>query len=241
VDSFTILKLRYEETVTIINAGRIIKINNIISKQITEEEKSIIATLDPNYSAIHINKGNYELTELLQLLAQNVTSFTKPYASVEHPRIGKYLRTRSVKYKHLLEITTLGGKGKGQPKGHPNKKQNFQSTSQRAWAYLEEPTTPHLFTSTPYPKGKGTGKGKSKGGKGKGFGKGLGKGKPLFTPNGKGKGKGKQKGKTKGGKGNEPPKEIRLYEDLHRDFRHLTRKPQVHQWFHPSSAIAVTP
>ena len=71
------------------------------------------------------------------------------------------------------------GKGKGQPKGQPNKKQKFQGTSQRAWAYLEEPTTPHLFTSTPYPKGKGTGKGKSKGGKGKGLGKGLGKGKPL--------------------------------------------------------------
>ena len=204
VDSFTILKLRYEETVTIISAGRIIKINNIISKQITEEEKSIIATLDPNYSAIQINKGNYELTELLQLLAQNVTSFTKPYASAEHPRIGKYLRTRSVKYKHLLEITTLGGKGKGQPKGQPNKKQKFQGTSQRAWAYLEEPTTPQLFTSTPYPKGKGTGKGKLKGGKGKGLGKGLGKGKPLFTP--KGKGKGKQKGKPKGGKGKRTPK-----------------------------------
>jgi hypothetical protein len=97
------------------------------------------------------------------LLAQNVTSFTKHYASAEHPRIGKYLRTRSVKYKHLLEITALGGKGKVQP----IKKQKFQGTSQRAWAYLEEPATPQLFTGTPYPKRKGTGKGKSKGGKGK--------------------------------------------------------------------------
>ncbi len=132
VDSFTILKLRYGETVTTIPSVRIIKINNIISKQITEDEKSIIATLHPNYSAIDINSENYELTDLLQLLAQNATSFTKPYASAEHPRIGKYLRTRSVKYKHLLEITTLGGKGKGQP----IKKQKFQGTSQRAWAYL---------------------------------------------------------------------------------------------------------
>jgi hypothetical protein len=184
VDSFTILKLRYGETVATINAGRIIKINNIISKQITEDEKSIIATLNPNYSAIDINSGNYELTDLLQLLAQNVTSFTKQYASAEHLRIAKYLRTRSVKYKYLLEITTQGGKGKG--KVQPIKKQKFQSTSQRAWAYLEEPTTPHLSTSTSYPKGKSYGKGKPKKGKGKGFGKGLGKGKILFAPKGKG-------------------------------------------------------
>jgi hypothetical protein len=133
VDSFTILKLRYGETVTTIHSTRIIKINNIISKQITEDEKSIIATLNPNYSAIDINSGNYELTDLLQLLAQNVTSFTKHYALAEHPRIGKYLRTRSSKYQHLLEITTQGGKGKGQP----IKKQKFQNTSQRAWAYLQ--------------------------------------------------------------------------------------------------------
>jgi hypothetical protein len=200
VDSFTILKLRYGETVMVISAGRIIKINNSISKQLTDDEKSIIATLDPKYSAIDINSGNYELTNLLQLLAQNVTSFTKHYASAEHPRISKYLRTRSVKYKHLLEITTQGGKGKGQP----TKKQKIQNTSQRAWAYLEEPATPNPSTSTPYPKGKGYGKGKPKGSKGKGFPKGLGKGKPLFTP--KGKSKGKQKGKTKGGKGKRNPK-----------------------------------
>jgi hypothetical protein len=79
------------------------------------------------------------------------------------------LRTRSSKYKHLLEITTQGGKGKVQP----IKKQKFQNTSQRAWAYLEEPTIPHFSTHTPYPKGKSCGKGKPKGIKGKGFGKGL--------------------------------------------------------------------
>jgi hypothetical protein len=68
VDSFTILKLRYGETLTTIHAARIIKINNIVSKQITEEKKSSIATLNPNYSAIDINSGNYELTDLLTRL-----------------------------------------------------------------------------------------------------------------------------------------------------------------------------
>jgi hypothetical protein len=145
------------------------------------------------------------------------------------------LHTRPSKYKHLLEITTQGGKGKVQP----IKKQKFHNTSQQAWAYLEEPTTPHLSTHTPNPKGKSYGKGKSKGGKGKGFGKGLvGKGKPLFVP--KGKGKGKQKGKPKGGKGKRIPKGNPSYEDLHRDSRRSARKPQVHQQSQASRAISVT-
>jgi hypothetical protein len=113
VDSFTILKLRYGETVKIINTLRIVKINKIVSKQITDDEKSTIATLNPTYSALDISRGNYEFTDLLQLLAQNITSFTKQYASAEHPHIAKYLRTRSSKYKHLLlEITTQGGRWK---------------------------------------------------------------------------------------------------------------------------------
>jgi hypothetical protein len=58
-------------------------------------------------------------------LRQNLASFTKQYASAEHPRIAKYLRTRSSKYKHLLDITTQGGKGTVQP----IKKQKFQNTS----------------------------------------------------------------------------------------------------------------
>jgi hypothetical protein len=70
---------------------------------------------------------------------------------------------------------------------------------------LEEPTTPHLSTHTPYPKGKSYANDKSKRGKGKGLvGKGLGKGKPLFVP--KAKGKGKQNGKSKGDKGKRIPK-----------------------------------
>jgi hypothetical protein len=40
-----------------------------------DDEKSTIATLNPLYSALDINSGNYEFTDLLQLLVQNVISY----------------------------------------------------------------------------------------------------------------------------------------------------------------------
>ncbi len=75
VDSFTILTLRYGDTV---------KINKVVSKQITDDEKSIIATLNTLYSALSLNAGQYTFTNLVKLLAQNVTSFTKRYIPSEH-------------------------------------------------------------------------------------------------------------------------------------------------------------
>ena len=46
VDSFTILILRYEDTVKRISPQRGTKVNKVVSKQITDKEKAIIATLD---------------------------------------------------------------------------------------------------------------------------------------------------------------------------------------------------
>ena len=192
VDSFTLLKLRYGDTVKTITKVRATKINKIISKQITDDEKLIIATLNTGYSAVDINEGNYTFTDLVKLLAQNVTSFNKRYAATEHPRISKYLRTRALKYKHVLDLANNVPKGKG----HPAKRQKTQGTSQRAWAYLEEPVTPRLSAPPSYPKGKGFGKGKGKG-KGKSKDKGKGKGKTSPSTYGKGKGKGKSKDKGK--------------------------------------------
>jgi hypothetical protein len=85
VDSFTLLKLRYGDTVKTITKVRAIKVNKIISKQITDDEKLIIATLHTGYSAVDINEGKYTFTDLVKLLAQNVTSFTKRYIAAEHP------------------------------------------------------------------------------------------------------------------------------------------------------------
>ena len=90
VDSFTLLTLRYGETVHEISVQRQSKINRVVAKQITDDEKLIIATLQSAFTAVSIHNGVYPFSELVKLLAQNVTSFTKRYTPHEHPRIMQY-------------------------------------------------------------------------------------------------------------------------------------------------------
>ena len=204
VDSFTLLTLRYGETVKKVTGTRQIKINKVVSRQITDDEKLVISTINPAFSAVVMNTGKYIFAELVKLLAQNATSFTKRYVPTEHPRISKYLHTRSLKYRHVMESITQAPKGKG--KGKPIKKQRIHDG--RAWAYLTEAASPSLVSPSPYLKGKGhrDGKGKDrKGPKGKGN-----KGKFSSIP----KGKGKVKGKTKGIKGKRTPKGKSLTQGL---------------------------
>ncbi len=202
VDSFTLLALRYGETVKKISKTRQTKINRTVCKQITDEEKLTIATLHPPYSSIALSAGGFIFTNLVQLLAQNVASFTKKYNPGDNERIRKYLRIRALKYQQISAIANQGLKSKGPP----NKRQKVYHTSQRAWAYMGETTAPSFASPPPYQGGKTYGKGKSKAkdgyrtkGKGKIKGKGKGKGKSLsFLME---KGKGKAKGKFKGKKG----------------------------------------
>jgi hypothetical protein len=118
VDSFTLLALRYAETVKDkISKGRITKINRVVAKQITEDEKLIIATLNPNFTAVKVHKGEYVFTELVKLLAKNVTSFTKRYTPQEHLRIMQYLKTRAKKQVIITTFASMLPKGKGKGKG----------------------------------------------------------------------------------------------------------------------------
>ena len=197
VDSFTLLALRYSESGSgKISKGRVTKINKVVAKQITDDEKLIIATLDSNFTAVKVHKGEYVYSELVKLLAQNVTSFTKKYAPHEHTRIMQYLKARAKRQVIMPIFSNPIPKGKG--KGR-DKRQKLHDNKPRAWTYLQEPAT-SLISPGPYqsPKGKGKDKGKPKGngkGKGKPKGKGRGqgdKGKGLF----KGKGKSPPKGKT---------------------------------------------
>jgi hypothetical protein len=178
---------------------RLTKINKIIAKQITDNEKLTISTLNSTYSAIKIQDGAYDITELIQLLAQNATSFTKAYQPTEHQRITRYLKTREQKSGFTTNATqSPSGKGKG---GKPNNKRKANTTTlriQRAWGYLQEGQTSSLVSPPPYSKGKGKsgykGKGESKGkgkpkGKGKTWSKGQNHGKGTST-SGKGKSKG---------------------------------------------------
>jgi hypothetical protein len=72
VDSFTLLSLRYGETIERISAGRQNNINKVIAKQITDDEKLTIATLKPEYSSIKILSGTYTFAELVKLFAELV-------------------------------------------------------------------------------------------------------------------------------------------------------------------------
>ena len=190
VDSFTLLSLRYGETIDRISTGRQTKINKVIAKQIMDEEKLTIATLKPELTAIRIQDGDYVVTELIKLLAQNSSSFTKKYIPQEHPRIMKYLRTRAKKQVTVPYFVNALPKGKGGKGGGPPKKQKVQKPTQRAWTFLQEPS---IGLTPPSPKGKG----KSSKGKGK---NNEGKGKGKFSSGTKGK------GKSKGGKGKQTSK-----------------------------------
>jgi hypothetical protein len=81
--------LRYGETVKKITGTRQIKINRTVSRQITDDEKLVISTINPAFSAVVMNSGKYIFAELVKLLAQNATSFTKRYVPTEHSRISK--------------------------------------------------------------------------------------------------------------------------------------------------------
>ena len=199
VDSFTLLTLRYGETVDEVSKIRQIKINRVVAKQITDDEKLTVATLQSAFTAVSIHNGLYPFSELVKLLAQNVTSFTKRYTPHEHPRIMQYLKTRAKRQVILPTFTnpaTKAGQGKA-------KRTKVQKPNQRQWTYLQEPTTGLVSPAQYQPKGKGKGKFGNKGkpkGKGKPHQKGTTKGKP--------KGKGKVPGKGKGPmqpKGNPAP------------------------------------
>jgi hypothetical protein len=111
VDSFTLLTLRYSETVKKISKTRQTKINRVVAKQITDEENLIIATLQSAFTAVNIHNGIYHFSDLVKILAQNVTSFTKRYTPHEHPRIMQYLKTRSKRQVILPAFATPTPKG----------------------------------------------------------------------------------------------------------------------------------
>jgi hypothetical protein len=148
--------------------------------------------LQATFTAVNIHNGIFLFSDLVKLLAQNVTSFTKRYSPAEHPRILKYLKTRSLRQVIMPQFANPPIKGKA-------KRQKTSQPTQRAWAYVQEPATsltspgPYQAPYTPNSKGKGS----------KGKPKGKGKFSPSPTPGkGKGKPKGKSKGKPKGkGKG----------------------------------------
>jgi hypothetical protein len=187
-----------------------IKINKVISKQTTEDEKLIITTINSTYTSDYINKGDYILGDLINLLAQHTSNFAaKRYQPNEHPRIIAYLKTRA-KGAGIPLPGFMSVNDRSTTIASSLKRRRIVQSTQRMWTYL---TNDVASTSTSVdsshgkgkPKGKGKGKGKGKSLKGKSWspGKGIPKGKGKYSSwNPKGK------GMTKGGKGTRsfPPK-----------------------------------
>jgi hypothetical protein len=186
-------------------------------KQITEDEKLIITTINSTYTSDYINKGDYILGDLINLLAQHTSNFAaKRYQPNEHPRIIAYLKTRA-RSAGIPLPGFMSGNARSTTAASSLKRRRISQPPQRMWTYLSSDAPAASLASTPsYEKGKPKGKGK-----GKGKGKAL-RGKLWSSGKGTSKGKGKLhvriskgKGMSKGGKGTRPFPQKRPHPVMH--------------------------
>ncbi len=191
---------------------------------ITDDEKLIITTIDPRFTATFINAGDYFLSHVISTLAQHTSSFaSKRYIPSEHPRIVSYLRIRSRSTSTPLPafLQTPPSRLKPTRENVTLKRKREHHSTQRSWSYLADmecesyataDTPPSSLGGTLKGKGKGKqphkGKGKSKG-KGKGKSKDKGKHHATFAP-WKSSGKGKGKIPFKGSRGGPPLSQSQL-------------------------------
>jgi hypothetical protein len=173
------------------------KLKCLIAKQVTDDEKVILAGIHPSFTIEGIDKGTYVLHTFQDKLAANASRFqSKKYTP--DARILTYLKVRAqdfnVPVPSFMKKRTQE-KGKGAPQVKRGRSHTQQSRSRTHGAYVGE----SLVSSTPtsvMPKGnhKGKGRGAPKGklddqssqqssnGKGKSYGRGKG----SFVPKGKG-------------------------------------------------------
>ncbi len=205
VNSFTVHVLRHtESTAKKLGKNKRIKINKTISKQITEDEKLIITTINQTYTFAFINAGDYQRTDLINLLAQHTTNFAaKKHIPSEHSRIITYLKIRArnsgTPLPSFLTLQSRTVSSSTSPK-----RKRLATPTQRAWTYLADSTlTEGKSKGSGYKSKymiKGKSKGRGKGHKGRTFvspkGKHFTKGsiyyanKGVTSPKGKGKSKG---------------------------------------------------
>ncbi len=222
VDSFTLHILRHSEsTAKPLTKRKKIKINKVISKQITEDEKLIITTINSTYTSDYISKGDYILGDLINLLAQHTSNFAaKRYQPNEHPRIIAYLKTRArsagIPLPGFMSINA-----KSTTAASSLKRRRIAQPTQIMWTYLSsDAASKNTSINPPHDKGKPEGKGKGKG-KSKSKGK-TSKGKSCSSGKGTPKGKGKYnswntkgKGMSKGNKSTRPFPQKRPHPVIH--------------------------
>jgi hypothetical protein len=141
VDSFTVLILRHTESISKKLKKKRIKVNKIIAKQITDDEKLIITTIDHRYTTAFINDGDYFLNHVISTLAQHTSSFaSKKYNPPDHPRIMSYLHVRSRSSGTSLPAFLLStpSRQKSSREVLPLKRKREHYPTQRSWSYLAD-------------------------------------------------------------------------------------------------------
>jgi hypothetical protein len=149
VDSFTVHILRHlKSTAKPLTKMKRITINKVISKQITEDEKLIITTINSTYTSDYINKGDYILGDLINLLAQHTSNFAaKIYQPNEHPRIIAYLKTRA-RSAGIPLPGFMSGNVKSTTAASSLKRRRISQPPQRMWHYLSSDVPAASATST---------------------------------------------------------------------------------------------
>ena len=133
-----------ESTAKKLSKKKRITINKIISKQITEDEKLIITTINSTFTSAYINDGDYILGDLINLLAQHTSNFAaKRYIPHEHPRIIAYLKIRA-RSSAIPLPNFISGHVK--PTTSSTAKRRRVQPPQRAWTYLMNGSPPAIQT-----------------------------------------------------------------------------------------------
>ncbi len=199
--SFDPLTRKYEQAKTKdLTKTEYRKLKCLITKQITDDEKFILAGIDSTFTIENIDKGNFKLRDFQDKLAANASRFqSKKYTP--DSRILTYLKVRAQEF----NVPVPSFMKKRLPGSQPSKRgrNNMQQNRVRSHqAYLQQPIPPS-GTSVPTttstaptfmsPKGKGKGKGAPKGQR-----IASSQGKGIFFQKGAShyKGKGSSKGKS---------------------------------------------
>ena len=128
--SFDPLTRKYEQSKTKdLNKTEYRKLKCLITKQITDDEKVILAGIDPTFTIENIDKGSFKLRDFQDKLAANASRFqSKKYTP--DSRILTYLKVRAQEFNVPVPSfmkKRLPDKGKGsQPskRGRSNMQQN---------------------------------------------------------------------------------------------------------------------
>ncbi len=137
------------------------KIKCLIAKQITDEEKIILAGIDSSFTIENVDKGAFVLRNFQDKLAANANRIqSKKYTP--DPRILTYLRVRAKEFNVPLPIfMTKRSVDKGKGSLNPKRLRLSTPPSKSQPRSYNRPQTNRVSLLAQSPKGKGSGKGKA--------------------------------------------------------------------------------